>query len=141
MAEALTPQEWVDGIRLCLERAGVRLTDEPDGSFSYEPGPGMSRAEMGEIEAGCREDLGPAPKPPTDAATARKYYDAYLETADCLEDLGYAVTEPPSLEVFTDQFAEGTGGFWDPFDGVYEQFPSAKAEDEAVQECTRPIEE
>lgn len=139
--DQLTAREWGEGLKLCLERAGVTVIEEGAGSFSYDPGPGMSRQAMGEIEAECRQDLGPLPAPPTDAATARKYYVAYVETAECLEKLGYAVTQPPSVEVFTDQFAEGTGGFWDPFEGVYEQFPSVEAQTEAEQQCTVEIEQ
>ena len=138
-AAALTPKEWGEGFRLCLERAGVTVVDEAAGAFRYEPGPGMSRKGMVEVAAGCREDLGPVPNP-RDPVTASKYYAAYLGTASCLKDLGYAVTPAPSREVFVAKFAEGTGDFWDPFNDVYEQFPSGEAQNEAEQQCSAVIE-
>lgn len=47
-------------------------------------------------------------------------HEHYVSTAvDCIEDLGYEVSEPPSLEVYLAQSAEAR---WDPYGDVEQAF-------------------
>lgn len=132
----LTPTEWVSSVRGCLEQAGVEVIPLPEGggAFEYRPRAGMSDSEMDTIVSRCQEPLGAIPNP-VDAETADRYLDRGVVVADCLDQLGYEISQAPSREFFRAEFAKGNGPPWDPWAEVSSQFASVDDQQVALSRC------
>lgn len=84
-------------VAACLQGKGWDVTAHPDNSYSVA---GLPQDQVSQYEAdeeACRSSAGmDQPQPPMTLRQAEEYYDALVEVADCVRDLGYQVDDPPS---------------------------------------------
>lgn len=111
--------DWVVVTQLqaqCANDHGYAVTLIPPGdglSFAGLP-PEQHRMASATLRA-CAAGLQiPDYETPSDEFISATY-DALLIVKQCLEDQGYAIVEPPSLEVFIDTYSEGP---WHPYNSV-----------------------
>lgn len=123
----------------CLKDGGAVVEITSAVSFSAKPGPAMSDEDMAALVGRCRSEAGPPPDRPTDPDTAERVYRQLIEVRDCLRDLGYITTQPPSLETFVDEFPI-THGSWHPYIGLEIQFESAAEQLEVESACPPNVE-
>lgn len=97
-------QEWEQALRNCLENAGWPAVDNGDGTWTW-PGTENDPTGFDQAYADCEAEVGAAPPPPPRSDTEyAAMYDFMLETRDCLTGLGYSISEPPSVEQWTDDY-------------------------------------
>lgn len=109
-------EEWDDVIVDCLRREGYsQVTVGPTGGVSYE---GIADSQMQAFQVAqfsCSVQYPLDPKyaqPLTDEILTRLYEYSVGELAECLEELGYEVSEAPSLRTFIDSYSTDP---WSPF--------------------------
>lgn len=104
--------EWVDQLVSCLAREGIPATRTEEG---FGVGEGVSQDALVRADESCRENLGPQPEPPPlSEAELRGLYRLHVEAKQCLEGLGEEISEPPSEEVWIDEYRSGLPP-WSPF--------------------------
>lgn len=123
----------------CLREGGATVEVTSAVSFSAEPEPGMEDGEVEALVAECRAKAGPLPERPTDPETAERVYPELLAMRDCLNDLGFSISQPPSLETFIEEFPV-THGSWHPYIGLERQFSSIAEQQEAERLCPPHVE-
>jgi hypothetical protein len=86
----------------------------------------------------CQELLDDPP-PSLNAQQAEQYFDALLEAAECISDLGYPVSNPPSrgaaIEALTQPIIDLDG--W-PYDDALRSAESGAERDEVYVVCPQP---
>lgn len=100
--EAVISAEWNDRVMACLADAGITVTRLDDG-WEVEVGSTSDEAfaAVEQLEADCREAVGPYPTPaPVTAEEASLLYDANLDAAECLRKHGVFPPEASSRERF-----------------------------------------
>lgn len=76
------------------------------------------------------------PLPPLTQEEAAEYFEALLAAAECLEDLGYSVADPPSRELAIEELQKEIIDLgWDPYDSAKSSEDSMT---EAYTECPPP---
>lgn len=102
----------------CIEESGwdVRLEDSTDGTGLAIVVEGLNTQEQitsfnAQLED-CKAQLPPIPEPQTEDEI-REFYDHRMAQHACLVEAGFAPTEPPSFQVFLDEYRAGTL-HWDP---------------------------
>lgn len=110
-----TPVEWVNEFADCMRKSGFAVTvDESVPTFL--PADDLPDDQIGAWDEAfdkCREDLGPPPVEPLDPEQLPKLYEATLAAKVCLEDLGFAISEPPSLQAWIESY-DSPSGPWLP---------------------------
>jgi hypothetical protein len=104
----------------CLTDKGWDVTPVSDDSYEYHlPGDQTSRFEAD--EQACLEESGydPAP-PPLSHNEAVVVYETFLQVAQCVQSLGYPVTDPPSESAFVEALLAERIAPWNPYDGIVE---------------------
>jgi hypothetical protein len=100
----------------CLEEYGWDAEASVDGGLDYNVPEDQREAIEADVER-CREETGyNLPDRPFSEEEAVEIYAMYLESAECVEALGYEVAEPPSEEAWVEHFLAGTPPGWDPYD-------------------------
>ncbi|WP_199038009.1 hypothetical protein [Glycomyces salinus] len=77
------------------------------------------------------------PPPPMDRDTAGEFFDLVVESAGCLEDLGYSISEPPGREDYIEALVSTNGAIWDPYADIVES-TTPEEWDEARRSCPQP---
>jgi hypothetical protein len=67
---------------------------------------------------------------------ASELYEALLDVADCMRQLGYHVSEPPSRHAYAERLASGGFAEWHPHQAV--GFASPSDRERVAQECPHP---
>jgi hypothetical protein len=108
--------EYLPALAACLREAGFEAEVRTDGALEYNYGSEDQRPAFEEAQAGCYSSLGvpPAPEPLTEVEI-RAQYHSLLSVRSCLMELGYAISEPPSEDVFVETWASGG---WSPYDDI-----------------------
>jgi hypothetical protein len=99
----------------CVEEKGFTTARLPDGGVQVQSAPeqvDVFRAVMDKCGLVSMGLSGPAPEPTPEQI--EMFYEGLVALSVCLEDQGYDITEPPSLEAFV----EGGLGSWDPLGEV-----------------------
>lgn len=86
-------------------------------------------------EKACREETGFGDFIPYSAAELDDLYDAMIEVAECMQENGLPVDDPPSREFYAEVVGGGGLG-WHPYDAVYRDGIDAIAQAEAA--CPLP---
>jgi hypothetical protein len=105
-------QEWLDSVFECLREAGWNANPTFDGGWTVDVPP-EHRPAFRTAQSACEAKVGPMPAvvPLTQEQIIHRY--AYLlEMRACLINLGYEISEPPSLKEFVDTWATGP---WSPY--------------------------
>lgn len=120
-AEASSQTEYQDRLDDCLRGLGIDVFEQ-DGQTQYE-GEGFEEAI-----AACEAELGPPPAPaPLTDDEIISLYEQSLTAADCLEGLGYTISEPPSVERYIEAYRLSMSGGpppWNPHSEVRAEVPS-----------------
>lgn len=97
-------QEWEQALNECLTEAGWPLVDNGDGTSTWV-GSEHDPQGFNDAYAGCEAEVG-VPPPPSEISDAQyaTMYRYMVETRACLIDLGYTITEPPTVEQWTDDY-------------------------------------
>lgn len=103
-----TELEWVNAFALCMREAGFEV-DVDERVPSFEAAADLPEDQVEAYNATfdqCRTRLG---GPPVDATALDlpALYEATVAAKTCLEQLGYRVSQPPSMEVWIDSYERG----------------------------------
>lgn len=109
-------EDYGVNVQRCMTEFGWKVEVEWDGGVSSEVTP---RDQMEKYTADlqkCHKRFGydRLPEPPTYEEAAR-LYDAYLEVADCVRELGFYVPDPPSRNDYAERLASGGIAPWHPY--------------------------
>ncbi|HLV57318.1 MAG TPA: hypothetical protein VKY81_00340 [Natronosporangium sp.] len=121
------------------------LRDKGWDAYATEEGWGASgipHAQSDQYDADeneCRTStgIGEVPPPEITEEEAAELYDVLLGVADCMRDLGFAVSEPPSRQAFVEDVVTTTIPDWHPYDVVFE---SGNQSDIQLVESECPVE-
>lgn len=133
----VTPGEtvtYVEELVQCLRTGGADVNVVNSVTFSATVGPGQTEEQLQSLYEACRTEAGPPPERRTDPETAKRVYVAYQQIVECLDELGYAVPEAPSEEVFVDRFVAGEDT-WHPYNGLETQITSLEEQIRVEQLC------
>lgn len=102
--EALSIAEYRDRLFDCYRDQGIAVSSGENPSIEASP-------QLDAVIATCEELLGPMPEsaPITDDEFAQ-LYEQSLAAKTCLEDLGFSISEPPSLEEFIESYRQSFNG-------------------------------
>ncbi|MBW9210504.1 hypothetical protein KV100_12650 [Mumia sp. zg.B21] len=135
-----TMAEWLGSMQSCLQEAGwkVEIDLEQNGiiadSVTAEQASSFSQAQTE-----CHERVGKAPNDvPLTPAFAAKTYGHLVEMRQCLADLGYQSSEPPSKAKFVDDMMGGSAP-WSPFLDVPDDISEIDWH-KLLKECPQSIE-
>lgn len=107
---------WLAGVVRCMHEKGWGDVDAMSGGYSFD---GVPRAQQGALNddlTACETDAGPAPnEEPLSRAEVAVIYERWVDAKTCLEGLGYEISEPPSRNVFIEDYLHSSGGPWSPF--------------------------
>lgn len=113
-----SPLDQVEALLACIQDRGLAVT--LDTTLRNQPGIEydnrvVDAAEYERTSEACKAELTEQgvwpPAPVVDRAFLEGFYTDLVETKTCLEDEGYAISEPPSL----DAFVESEGRTWHPY--------------------------
>lgn len=108
--------EWSDRYIACARSFGADAKLLPNGSINQPVAQGRE-TRMG-LDAGCLEEVGEPPEaPPLTDQFLRGWYLLLLEQAECLRAEGYAVSEPPSMQEYVENYS---GESWYPLVEILE---------------------
>lgn len=115
----VTGETWMAQMVGCLRQAGWDVVLAPAGDSYQLPNlSGEQRPAFIEADAACQEQVGPPPAPEElSEAEIREHYRFLLDARQCLVDLGYSISDPPSEDAFVESW---TTGPWSPFNEVVE---------------------
>ena len=104
----------------------------PDGDSMTADIPPEQRSAFMAAKDACEAQIGEPPTPrPLSEQEIRDRYDYLVQARQCLIDLGYTMSEPPSVDEFIDSWATGP---WSPYNDLADQTTRQQWE-EANQEC------
>ena len=123
----------IDQLAGCVREAGFDVTVFPPDGMSVDAPP-EQQSEVAAIQDECRESLGVFQFEELTDADYDTLYEASLENARCLTDLGYDIPPAPSRQAFQDTYESDP---WLPYSspGLAALGPEefAKAEEECPQ--------
>lgn len=107
------PEEMGESVAECVREQGFEARAFPDGSWETVGAPGQGDAvALAEYVCIAQHPLQPQFYQPLDDARLRQSYHWHVDTTiPCLQDLGYATPEPPTVEVYTATY-RATGEQW-----------------------------
>jgi hypothetical protein len=140
--EARSPDQslttWLSAVVACLQDRGWSDTAEDAGGqgITNDTLPESQRSAFSGDLAECETRAGP--QPGAEAVTpqrAGQIYDQLVVTRQCLEGLGYSISDPPSRNTFIDDYLGGRAP-WHPYLDLPEL--DAAALQTATTECPQP---
>lgn len=123
----------------CLAGKGWEEVEvKPDGSYIAAV-PAEQRSEFEAAERECIAELGLDQPWSLNEAQAEAYFDALLEAAECVRDMGYDVAEPPSRQAAVEEIMVPPIDLgWDPYEAPVLGAGSGDELDELYAACPRP---
>lgn len=129
--EAKVRTEYVDRLMSCIRGMGYDVRAQDDGSYRIE-----AAALDNGAEEECRKKLGPEPTPaPITAGEASWLYDANLAAKKCLEAHGVEVSDPPSREVYVQDYLAMRAP-WTPYAEVGSRYDDVCPQPDPVEMST-----
>lgn len=126
-------RERIQGVMECMEEQGFSGAILEDGTTSHEVAPGQEDA-FDRASVACRKEVFPdITKPPTEDALI-VLFRYQVETRKCLAELGIAVSDPPTLEVF---LASRDEERWSPYREAHRAI-AAEGQREVEEACPDP---
>jgi hypothetical protein len=108
------PDELAVFLQSCLAQAGYEAIVEPDGGITMRVPKDQHDAAV-DARTACLTsfpEYDPDPPPPS-AEELAAHFAALARSADCLENLGYDVPDPPTFDTWS-----ANPGMWYPHDAV-----------------------
>jgi len=94
----------------CVNDQGFAVTLDPDGGIGYASVPAEQNQLAFSVDLACEAGLHLPPPQPLSPEQLEKMYAYMVALAGCVEDQGYSVGDPPSLDTFID-----SQGYWNPY--------------------------
>lgn len=129
-------EEWVGALVQCMHDAGWSNVVATEVNWGIQDDT-VTKEQMGAFNQSrfeCEAQVGVAPNelPLTDDQI-RIVYHHWVKQKECLEDLGYEISAPPSEDTFVAQAkADKVGAGWSPFAQIT---PMEGDLDEVFQQC------
>jgi len=122
----------------CLQSLGVDATADAQGGVLFPSVP-VEQAEFlnrAAFECEAAYPIHPRTQITLPRVRAEAQYRHLVESvAPCVEELGFVVSDPPSLTTWLEQYYSG-GDLWDPYRDLVEQAPAgSSALDDAYTKC------
>ncbi|MCA5891877.1 hypothetical protein LEP48_00740 [Isoptericola sp. NEAU-Y5] len=131
-AKEAAHEDWIAQSVRCLREKGWEGVTADAGGLSYETLPRDQAGAFTDDMAACEDAVGPGPyDEPLTRAEVAVVYDRWVDAKACLEGLGHEISEPPSVNVFIDDYLHGDDGPWSPF----AELPAGVALDRVKQTC------
>lgn len=105
--------EFAELVGACVEEQGWEVEVDGSGIEVFWGDPANADSANAAL-AECKERY--SDQRPQFAPSPRESYDYQLFVAACLEEQGYSISEPPSFEVYAEEWE--TGPSWYPYDEV-----------------------
>lgn len=117
---------------------GWDVTVDPDeGSFRAKY-PSDQDAQYRADSESCYDELGYSMTPsPVSTEEADRLYDHWLPIAECLEENGYTLSEPPSRQAFVEETVRNRVPPWHPYDALGQQ-GGLQIREQAEEDCPIP---
>ncbi|QAY71407.1 hypothetical protein [Xylanimonas protaetiae] len=117
MAEKRQSEEvYAEAMSSCLKDAGWDVEASADGTYRFDDQSEAAARAFSEVMTACGDKHGERGIPSREDAVV--WYSHALDTAACLEDAGYEVTDPPSEETYVEDVLERSPDTWVPFQDV-----------------------
>lgn len=128
------PTDMVD----CLADKGWETEDNLDGSYrAAVPTEQIDKFNAAERE--CVEELGLDQPWSLNEAQAEAYFDALLEAAECVREMGYEVADPPSRQAAIEEIMVPPIDLgWNPYEAPVLGAAAGDELDELFAACPRP---
>lgn len=130
----VTPSDWAQAQVDCMDEAGYSGGRVGQGGIEYPEVP-EEQAKALEIAAyvcALEYPTDPRINDPMSEETAQLQYTYWVDTvAPCVRELGVAVEEPPTFEVWYTAYAQKSL-FWDPYSGAVND---GELLDQVYEEC------
>jgi hypothetical protein len=108
-----TDEDFLEAVSRCLRAAGWKAEVGDDGDSMSVDVSGEQREAFIKAQSECEAQVGkPAPPAALGESEIRDRYAFLIEARKCLLDLGYAISEPPSVDTFIESWATGP---WSPY--------------------------
>jgi hypothetical protein len=108
-----TDEDFLEAVSRCLRDAGWKAEVGEDGDSMSVDVSGEQREAFIKAQSECEAAVGkPGPPAVLGESEIRDRYAFLLEARQCLLDLGYAISEPPSVDTFIESWATGP---WSPY--------------------------
>lgn len=132
-----TEREWLYALADCVEEGGFAvLIDEDEGSLAAANLPSEQTDAWNSHTEKCMMEVGEIRREELSEDQVRALFKDYLAAADCLENLGYEISDPPSRESWVKSWYTGIN--WLPH-GEAGRAAETPAEWERIQEeCPQP---
>lgn len=111
-----TEEEYAEAMSSCLKDAGWDVEASADGTYSFYNQSEAAARAFSEVMTACGDKHGDRGIPSRDDAVV--WYSHALDTAACLKEAGYEVTDPPSEETYVEDVLERSPDTWVPFQDV-----------------------
>src|SRR5680860_195134 len=99
-----TGQEWDQTMRDCMVQGGWPAVDNGDGTVTWA-GSEQNPKEFEDAYVRCEAEVGTPPAPPLlSDAQYSVMYQYMVETRACLTNLGYSISEPPTVDQWIDGY-------------------------------------
>lgn len=119
----------------CLNDKGWDVKPAADGGFETDTVPAEQMEQFqADIEA-CQGEHGYSNDLVYTPERAERYFDASLEAAECLRDLGYEIADPPSRQAFVEALVNDEPPPWYPH---HEAMAAGGLLSELEAECPQP---
>lgn len=109
-------EEFTEAVNSCLKDAGWDVEASADGMYLFDDLDDADARAFGEVLSACTDEHGDRELPSREATEV--LYAHALDTAACLEDAGYEVSDPPSKEAYVEDVLERSPDTWVPFQDV-----------------------
>jgi hypothetical protein len=94
----------------CVNDQGFAVTLDPDGGIGYASVPAEQNQLADAVYYACKAGLRLESPGPMSVEQLEEAYAYMVALAGCLEDQGYSVSDPPSLDAYID-----SQGYWNPY--------------------------
>lgn len=114
----ISPDEYAAVMVPCLTEQGIPAHPLPDGGVGYGDIPPDQALQQREALYRCmvRFPTNPLFNQPLNNDQLRRLYDYLVgDLTTCLEDQGYSVPPPPSVETFIDSYYAPGADVWSPY--------------------------
>ncbi|MGR0318685.1 hypothetical protein [Agromyces sp. ZXT2-3] len=110
----------------CVEAEGWDVTVLGNQTFTIEGVSPEQQPLADNAYRTCSEETGWSRSSAIDRDALAKLYGYELKTLDCLESLGWTVSEPPSLEVYVERFS--TSNSWSAYSEIRDQMTESEVQ-------------